>query len=370
MSLRIVITTTLNDNLFHAKIVPLVRSRPDIELVVVSDRQGPQYERIKWVWPQGVMATMGRLGGRLPLLAREVFHPRTRLVMAYSVIPHGLFALLYSKLRRVPIYLHYIAGPAEVRFAHSVETSDNRVVLKSRKPERLEKIADRVGRAADRVFVPGSNTARFLTEIGYDPRRIVQLHSTVDPERYYSSDAPRDIDVLVAAQLRARKRPLFTLEIFREILNRRPQTKFCWLGDGLMNREFDEAIDRLGLRDALLWTHTNDVAPFYRRAKVFLLCSINEGLSLASMEALRCGTVPVTTDCGDMSDLVRTGEIGELLPIEASCEEFVRATLQFLDDQQLWARHSAAAQEIIAREHSFPSAMRAWNELLEPFARS
>ena len=35
--MRIVITTTLNDNLFHAKLVPLLRSGDEIEVVVVSD---------------------------------------------------------------------------------------------------------------------------------------------------------------------------------------------------------------------------------------------------------------------------------------------------------------------------------------------
>ena len=120
MSLRIVITTTLNNNLFHAKLVPLLRSRPDLEVVVVTDRQGPSEERLKWVWPRGIWKKFGRLGGRLPLLAREVFHPRTRLVMAYSLVPHGLFAVNLGHLRRLPVYLHFIAGPAEIRFAHNV----------------------------------------------------------------------------------------------------------------------------------------------------------------------------------------------------------------------------------------------------------
>ncbi len=59
MSLRIVITTTLNNNLFHAKLVPLLRSRPDLEVVVVTDRQGPSEERLKWVWPRGIWKKFG-----------------------------------------------------------------------------------------------------------------------------------------------------------------------------------------------------------------------------------------------------------------------------------------------------------------------
>lgn len=363
--MRIVITTTLNDNLFHAKLVPLVRSREDLEIVVVSDRQGPEYERIKWVWPKGFMAKLGRLGGRLPLLIREVFHPRTRLVMAYSVVPHGLFAVLLAKLRRVPVYLHFIAGPAEIKFAHNVDVSDNRVIIRSKNPKRLERIAHRISLWADKVFVPGSNTEKFLLEQGYRSDQIIKLHSTIDPSRYYSTDEKRDIDILVAAQLRERKRPIFTLEIFRKILDARPGTKFCWLGDGGMNNEFAAALKQLNLEEAVLWTQTNDVADYYRRSKIFMLCSINEGLSLASMEAMRCGMVAITTDCGDMSDTVISGQTGKLLPIEATHDQFADAALELLNNDQEWSKQSKNAFDIIDREHSFPSAISAWQNILK-----
>lgn len=363
--MRIVITTTLNNNLFHAKLAPLARSRPDLEIIVVSDRQGPEYEHVRWVWPTGIWKAMGRLGGRLPLLAAEVFHPRTQLVMAYSLVPHGLFAVHLGRLRRVPVFLHFIAGPAEIRFAHNTDVSDNRVIARSRNPEKLEAYARRITHKASRIFVPGSNTARFLADEGYNPARIIQLHSSVDPRRYYASDQERDIDVLVCAQLRERKRPILTLEIFREILKNRPQTKFCWLGDGIMHDEFDAALTKMNLRSAVNWQVTDDVGPFYRRAKVFLLSSINEGLSLASMEAMACGMVPVVSDCGDMADVALNGKTGSLLSIDDSVESYAKAALQFLDDPKLWRQHSLAARELIEREHSFASVEARWRDILD-----
>lgn len=362
--MRIVITTTLNDNLFHAKLVPLVSSREDLEIVVVSDRQGPEYNRVKWVWPKGLLSKLGRLGGRIPLLLREIFHPKTNLVMAYSVVPHGLFAVVLAKLRRVPVFLHFIAGPAEIEFAHNVLVSDNRVILRSRNPRRLERVARGLSKRAERIFVPGSNTEKFLVANQYLPERIVKLHSTIDPKRFYSSDSERDIDILVAAQLRERKRPIFTLEIFRKILDRRPGTKFCWLGDGNMHSEFAAALTRLDLRDSVQWTTTNEVADYYRRSKIFMLCSINEGLSLASMEAMACGTVVIATDCGDMSDTVISGQTGCLLPMDSSQDRFVDAALEYLDNNSEWEKQSKTAVELIGREHSFAVATTAWRGVL------
>lgn len=369
MPFRIVITTTLNNNLFHAKLVPLVRAREDIELVVVTDRQGPAFERVRWVWPQGALARAGRLGGRLALLAREVAHRDTKLVMAYNVLPHGLFAVTVGHFFRRPVWLNYISGQAEIHFAHDKRLSDNRWVQKSGDPKKLERLAQWVGRQADHVLVPGSRTQTFLQEHGYPPEKVTILHSTTDPARFFTSDAPRDIDVLVAAQVRARKRPIFTLEVMAEILRRRPQTRFCWLGDGPMRGEFEAAIHRLGLERALTWTTTDRVEDYYRCAKIFLLCSVREGLSLACMEAMGCGMVPVAADSGDMSDAVRTGETGMLMEVNTPQAEYATNVIRFLEDDGLWRDHSRASADLILREHSFDSASAKWRELLASLAR-
>jgi len=365
--MRIVITTTLNDNLFYAKLVPLLRSRPDVELIVVTDRQGPTYDRVRWVWPMGLTAKFGRLGGRLVLLAREIFHPRTHLVMAYNLVPHGMFATSLARLRGVPIFLHFIAGAAEIHFAYNPKISHNRVIFRSKHPERIEQWANRIAHKADKIFVPGHATAEFLMGRGFPSKQIEFLHSTVDPSKYYRGNEARDLDVVVVAQILENKRPIHTLEVLTEIKRQRPLARFCWLGDGPMRDEFSVAVKRLGLTDSLTWTTTNDVAPYYRRSKIFLLCSLSEGLSLGCMEAMACGVVPVTSDIGDMREVVRPSETGQPVSVDASPQEFAQAALRFLNDQTLWRKYSENCSKLISEEHSFPSAIQAWQKLLAPF---
>ncbi len=364
MSLRIVITTPLNDNLYHAKLIPLLRAREDVEIVVVTDHEGPTLDRVRWVWPRGLSRFLGRLGGRFLLLLGQVLHPRTKAVMAYNIIPHGLFAVVAAWPRRIPVFLHFIAGAADFKFAHNPQITDNRLILRTNHPARYEKLAQWTTRHGNRLFVPGRNTAVSLRELGLPDERIVRLHSTIDPQIYFRQDESRDIDVLVSAQLRPRKRPLFALEVFKRILEKRPQTRFCWLGDGPLHDEFAESVKQLGLNKSLEWTETNNVAPFYRRARVFLLCSINEGLSLACMEAMACGMVPVTTDCGDMCEIVRNGHTGRLLPVDAEQEIFAQAVLELLDNSIDWQHCSQASSELICQEHSFPAAIKTWKQLL------
>jgi glycosyltransferase involved in cell wall biosynthesis len=238
------------------------------------------------------------------------------------------------------------------------------VVKRSRHPQRIERLAEWAAKRATRLFVPGSRTAACLESLGYERSRIVRLHSTIDPERFFPGAGERDLEVIVSAQLRERKRPLFTLDVLRRVRDARPDARFCWLGDGPLHHEFAAALDRLGLREAVIWTETDDVASYYRRARVFLLCSISEGLSLACMEAMACGAVPVTTDCGDMADVVRDQITGALLQMDAAPEAFAREVLALLESPARWSEESRTATEIIAREHGFDSATAKWRELL------
>ncbi|GAC13694.1 glycosyltransferase [Aliiglaciecola lipolytica] len=364
--MRIVITTTLNNNLFHAKLTPLMQSCPDIELVVVSDRAGNNYERVTWVYPKGKITIFGRLFSRFLLLLKEAFHKDTKLIMAYSLVPHGLFAVIAAKLRRVPVFLHFIAGPAELHFAHDLRVTDNRIIENTRWPKMWEKIAHFFTLRADRVFVPGSVTQQSLLNDGVKQERISILHSTADLDKYRlpREDEIRDIDVIVCAQLRERKRPLFTLDVLAKLIKKHPNLKACWLGDGVMHDEFERGIEERGLRNNLQWLETDNVADFFKRSKLFLLCSVNEGLSLASLESMACGVVPIVARCGDMEFAIQTGHNGVILEQDAQIDDYVLAVQRLLEDEQARIKLSETARNEIVSQHSFASAEQKWRDIL------
>lgn len=364
--MRIVITSTLNNNLFHAKLVPLARADACNRLTIVTDREGPAIEGVTWVWPAGWIRMFGRLGGRMLLLLREIIRGDTRIVMAYSLVPHGLFALFLGKLLQKPVFVHFIAGPAELEFAHDRRVTDNRMIARTGNPKRWERTLTALSKRFDRIFVPGDVTRSSLVAKGIAGERIVLLHSTVDPGRFFppTDDTTRDIDVIVCAQLRDRKRPLFTLQVMAELLRLYPQLRFQWLGDGDLRDEFAAMIPQLGLQEALTWEVTDMVEAYYRRARVFLLCSVNEGLSLACLEAMACGCVPVVARCGDMQEAVIDGVTGRLLEQVDDQATFAAALAEILNDDAKRLQFRDAAIAHVTTKHSFPAAKRAWAALL------
>lgn len=52
------------------------------------------------------------------------------------------------------------------------------------------------------------------------------------------------------------------------------------------------------------------------KADLFVLSSVSEGFSLATVEALACGTNVVVTDCGsEPREIVDNGRLGRIVPI-------------------------------------------------------
>ncbi len=53
---------------------------------------------------------------------------------------------------------------------------------------------------------------------------------------------------------------------------------------------------------------TDDVRPFLQMADIFVLPSVAEGLSVALLESMACGLVPLLTDVGGAREVVRHAE--------------------------------------------------------------
>jgi glycosyltransferase involved in cell wall biosynthesis len=97
--------------------------------------------------------------------------------------------------------------------------------------------------------------------------------------------------------------------------------------------------------------HRRDVSRLLTAFDVFTLSSDSEGLPLVLPEAMAVGLPVVTTNVGGISEVVKEGETGFLVP--ARDEEALRDRLKRLrDDAALAARMSARAREIAVARYS------------------
>lgn len=360
------ITTTLNNNLLKAKLPPLLDAFPDLQITFVSDRVGPDIDRVKWVVPPKWLRKLaGRLISRELVLWREISREQIERVMVYNAVPHLMLAHPAAWYFKKKLDVHLIAGRLDLDFADRPDVMVNRVVRRLNNPKWIENWVRRIAFGyCDRLFVPGCRAREFLLSHRVPPQKIVNIHSAVDPSVYSPDGRERDIDVLIIANLQNRKRPELTVKILEGVLQRKPDAKFVWIGDGHLREEVKLMVAHSDIRHATtLVGHTDDVLSYDRRAKVYLLNSISEGLSCATMEAMAAGAVPVTSDAGDMAEVVRSGETGELIVDGDKTEAYVAAIHDLLCDENKRERYADAGRELIVREHSFAAITKAWREL-------
>jgi len=363
---RWLITTTLNNNLLKAKLPPLLAALPDLEITFVSDRVGPPMERVNWVVPPVWLRKLtGRLISRELTLWKEISRREIERVMVYNAVPHLMLAYPPAKFFKKKLDLHLIAGRLDLDFAGRPEVMVNRYVRKLNNPKWIENRVRKIALGyCDRLFVPGCRARDFLLAQGVPLEKIVSIHSAVDPEVFCPDGRARDIDVLVIANLQKRKRPELTVQILEGVLAKKPEAKFAWIGDGHLRDEVKRMVNASPIRNAVeMVGHTDDVLIYDRRSKVYLLNSISEGLSCATMEAMAAGVVPVTSDAGDMAEVVRTGETGELILDDENPTAYADAILRLLSDEATRLKYAAAGRELVVAEHSFEAMAKAWREL-------
>ncbi|MBL8120194.1 MAG: glycosyltransferase [Anaerolineae bacterium] len=104
------------------------------------------------------------------------------------------------------------------------------------------------------------------------------------------------------------------VEAAAEVLKQRPNARFAIVGDGELREEIEGLVDRIGLREAMIFTSwERDLPPVYSDLDVLVISSINEGTPVTVIEGLAAGCPVVATAVGGVPDLLDQGELGRLV---------------------------------------------------------
>jgi glycosyltransferase involved in cell wall biosynthesis len=121
------------------------------------------------------------------------------------------------------------------------------------------------------------------------------------------------------------------------------------LGEGPLETELRDLAQRLGVADRVRWLGFQDNPyPFFQAADCFALTSDHEGLPNTIIEAMACGTPPVSTRCPYGPDeLIEDGVSGRLTPV-GDVDAFGTALAELCADREGAADLGRAAH---ARAH-------------------
>ena len=164
------------------------------------------------------------------------------------------------------------------------------------------------------------------------------------------------------------------LRAFRAILDRhpdwRPGLRLIIAGDGPMRRELEGLVRDLGLQEqAWLPGARSDVPELMRAMDVFVLPSINEGISNTILEAMATGRPVVAGRVGGNPELIVDGVTGALYDA-SDPEGLEQAMMQYIEDGDRRTTHGRNARQRVRAEFSLDAMVQRYCALYDELLAS
>jgi len=234
--------------------------------------------------------------------------------------------LIHSHLPDVNLYsclAGFAAGVPRVTTYHGSLTEPRKRIS----PHNLKYFL--IGRLSTKIVAVSDCLKNDLVQTAqFPPRKLKTIYNGVDWKRFdLSSDSlakrkelninPDEKVVGMVANLRPAKGYHYFIRAAAIIAKSIPKVRFLVIGEeeDKLRERITKEINALGLTDkVILLGFREDVPELLRILNVFVLSSISEGLSIATIEAMAAGVPVVVTESGGPQEIVVEGKTGFLVP--------------------------------------------------------
>ncbi len=242
-------------------------------------------------------------------------------IVTFNPMPWGLVAWIIAKLSKTPISIGFIGSDF---YSYIASNSIIGWLLLY------------VCKNSDIVTVTGNNMKNKLIEHNLPDNRIIIFPHCVDDKWFTDKTINKyKYDLISVCKFEKRKRLediIMAVNNLKE--NNKIELKLCLLGDGETMDYIKKLVTDLKLEDLVhLPGYSNNVYEFLKSSKVYVQASENEGLSLALIEAMSLGLVPVTTEAGSEKDIIEDNFNGLFFNI-GDIEGLVTLLIKISDEKE------------------------------------
>ncbi len=249
---------------------------------------------------------------RLATVVKQV-EPDAIVAIAHYSLMFATFARLLAR-RKVPLSF----------ISHSMDC-----VIRSRADRLRFVVYRRFYRMADCVIFVSQLQEGFFGAMQIVPRRTEVVHNGIDLAHFDTAAvadeaaalrlrhgiAPDELAIGLCAIFREEKRHIDLLSALAALRRQGIAAKAVLVGDGPMRAEIEAAINRLGLRGAVVLAgFQQDVRPYIAMCDVMTLTSHAETFPMATLEYMAMGKPLVASKVGGLNEQVSDGVNGLLYP--------------------------------------------------------
>jgi glycosyltransferase involved in cell wall biosynthesis len=141
------------------------------------------------------------------------------------------------------------------------------------------------------------------------------------------------------------------IDAFLSVYRQYPNTRLVIIGEGSLRSYLEEYSEKLGISGAILWTGFCSNIPLMLSAlDIYVLPSINEGLSLSILEAMAAEKPVVATRVGSAIEVIKHGKTGILIN-PGSKEEIINAILDLLENVEYRDNLAKQARQFVTSDY-------------------
>lgn len=219
----------------------------------------------------------------------------------------------------------------------------------------------RYGPGCDVVVAVSKGIVKALTEGNVAPSKIRQVYSAIESDRYQSDANPSQVRselglahnsavIGVIAQLIPRKGHRYLLEAFHRIKESYPDSQLLFLGEGESEAKLRSVAESSGFKNDVIFAgYRDDIGRCLRAMTLLAHPATMEGFANVAMQAMAAGIPVVSADVGGMSESVRDGVSGILVP-PRDPGRLAEAVISLLDNPSLQRKLGQSGRSIVEQE--------------------
>ena len=354
----LVIGTFHNPNWFYSHIKPLAQSGFG-EVILVCDHVVGKINGVRYSCPPRLLTKLfSRAVGKFIWTIVCSFRFRPDVYMGYHIFPAAVTAIIAAKLFNRPSCYQDTSGPLELEGGgwHA----ENRLLTSLGKESPfIERLVLSIVRRFDLVVVRGNKAKSFIQRSGYKGN-IAIITGSVELQKTWLTRNQREIDMLFVGRLTEYKRPDRYIDVLAKIAKKISTIKAVVVGDGPDLEDLKNLAVEKGVSDKIQFLgKRKDVVELMGKSKVFVLTSRWEGVSIAMIEAMTTGAVPVVFDVGDLGDFIINGKNGYVVK-EGKIDQLAQNVMDLLSNQFLWDSCSKLAVTTALERSSVDKVSKVW----------
>ena len=261
------------------------------------------------------------------------------LTHSFFTVPCGALSLWFKLTRKIPYIISLrgsdVPGYSErFKFIYAI----------------LKPLIKFIWKKSDAV-VSNSQGLRDLALKTSSRQNVDIIFNGIDLNDFYPNESLRSRDKFIitigATRITARKGTNYLIEALGILAPNNPNLLLRILGDGDEKNNLIELTKRLKLEKFVQFlgrVPREETSPYYQEASLFVLPSLNEGMSNAMLEALASGLPILATETGGTEELVENGVNGFIIKMK-DAQDLAEKIEMILKDEGLRVQMGLASRK-------------------------